>query len=76
MTTWTITFILFTVLTFLIWIFLMYKLKPSRQYHDETRWEANIREGGFIALWYFILIAFLASIGAARIILWFMFLEK
>jgi hypothetical protein len=76
MTTWTITFVLVTALVFFFWVFLMFRLKPSRQYHDETRWEANIREGGFKVLWYFLLIAFFASIGAARIILWFMFLEK
>lgn len=75
MKTWTITFVLVTALVFFFWVLLMYKLKPSRQHYDETRWEANRREGGLVVLAWFLILGFFASIGIAKMILWFMFLE-
>jgi hypothetical protein len=76
MRTWTITFIVITLLVFILWVILMKMIKPSRIYHDETRWEANRREGGFKVLLAFLILGFFASVGVARIILWFMYLER
>jgi len=54
----------------------MNMMKPSRIYHDETSWQANRREGGLKVLWAFLILGFFASVGVARIILWFMYLER